>query len=97
MSYKIKKEKNTSQKINEVAKQAGIALMAMAATLGMLESPEHPNARIILPNQPSFALANVNVQFGGGGNQMIREREEAAPHYIDYSTVQRTVSRSGKR
>ena len=70
--------------------------MAAAATIGMLEMPEHPDKRVVVPHQPAFAFATEN----GGNNQqdntLRREREEAGPHYISYSVAQRTPGRTGK-
>ena len=76
-----------------MAMQAGLILMAAAATLGLLELPEHSN-KIVVPNQPAFALS---PQFNDpNGNTLRREREEVAPHYVSYSVTQRTPSRTGK-
>lgn len=66
--------------------------MAAAATLGMLELPDHPN-KIIIISRPVFAQATLNSD---QGNQMRRERDEAAPHYMSYEVAQRTPSRAGK-
>lgn len=97
MSNKTKTSRTAADKLTEAAKQGGIVLMAAAATLGMLELPDRSNARaIIVPNQPAFAMATRNVQDEGQANQILRERYEAAPHYVSYSVSQRTPSRSGK-
>lgn len=95
---KTKKHQTTTDKITETAKQSGYLLMAAAATLGMLELPEHTARQsVIVPNQPVFAMAAQNGQEPGqAGNQMRREREEVAPHYMSYSVAQRTPSRAGK-
>ncbi len=93
MSIKIKNTKTTSEKLNAVAMQAGLVLMTAAATLGMVELPEHPN-KVIVPNQPAFAMATQNTE---QNNPIRREREETSPHYISYSVVQRTAARTGKR
>ena len=89
------KKVTTAEKINQAATQAGFLLMTAAATLGMLDLPNHPERRIVLPNRPIFAFAENNFE-GEGNNPMRREREEAAPHYVSYSVVQRTAPRSGK-
>lgn len=91
-----RKNKNavTLDKINEVASQAGLVLMAAAVTLGMLEMPDHPNSKVIMPSQPSFVLAGENDE---ANNPVRREREDTAPHYISYSEVQRTAARSGRQ
>jgi len=88
------KNNQTLDKLNEVASQAGLVLMTAAVTLGMLELPDHTNSKIILPAQPSFAFAGENEE---ANNPIRREREESAPHYISYSEVQRTASRSGRQ
>ena len=93
MSNKTKNN-STLDKVNEVAAQAGLVLMTAAVTLGMLEMPEHPNSKVIMPNQPSFAFAGENEKTD---NPIRREREESAPHYVSYSEVQRTASRSGRQ
>jgi hypothetical protein len=91
------KNKNsiTLDKLNQVAAQAGLILMTAAVTLGMFELPDHPNSRIVLPNQPALALAGENNE--EANNPIRREREESAPHFISYSEVQRTPSRSGRQ
>jgi len=95
MSVKTKNQ-TTAEKVTEAAKQAGILLMTAAAAVGMLELPDHVDKRVVLPSRPSFVFAENNVE-GENGNTLRREREEVAPHYISYSEVQRTPSRSGKR
>jgi hypothetical protein len=95
MSIKTKNTKTTTDKLNEAAMQGGIVLMAAAATLGMLELPDQQNSKVIVPNQPAFAMA---VQGGDDPNNTLRrEREETTPHFISYSVVQRTAGRTGKR
>ena len=97
MSNKTKNNQNAADKLTEAAKQGGIILMAAAATLGMLELPEHPTSRaIVVPNQPAFAMATNGVQDQSQSNQLRRERDETVQHYISYSVSQRTPSRSGK-
>jgi hypothetical protein len=97
MSNKTKNSQTTTDKLTGAAKQGGIILMAAAATLGMLELPDHTNARaIVVPNQPAFAMATRSINDQNQTNQILRERYEAAPHYISYSETQRTPSRSGK-
>jgi hypothetical protein len=92
MSTKTKTP-TTTDKLYQAAQQTGLLLMTAAVTLGMLELPEHPNAKVILPSQPAFAMANENEQLN---NPIRREKEESAPHYISYSVVQRTPARSGR-
>lgn len=93
---KNKKQKTVTDKIALAAKQSGFLLMAAAATLGMMELPDHPNKRVIAVNQPAFAFAARNTQDEGQGNQMRRERDETVAHYMSYSVAERTPSRSGK-
>ena len=94
MANKTKTSKTAMDQINDATQNAGLLLMTAAVTLGMVELPEHLNNRIVIPNQPSYAQVGNNVQ---NDNTLRREREESAPHYISYSTVQRTPSRTGKR
>lgn len=89
------KKQTASDKFVHVASQAGFMLMAGLATLGMLDLPNHPEKRIVLPARPVFAFAEDNVG-PETANPIRREREEAAPHYVSYSVVQRTAPRSGK-
>ena len=95
MSTKTKTP-TTTEKISQVAAQAGFLLMAGVATIGMLDLPDHPDKRVVLPSRPAFAFAENNIE-AEGNNPIRREREEVAPHYISYSVVQRTATRSGKR
>jgi hypothetical protein len=91
---KTKIENSTIDQLGKIAGQAGLILMTAAVTLGMLDLPDHPAAKIILPNQPAFVFAADNEE---ANNPVRREREESAPHYISYSESQRTASRSGKQ
>jgi len=93
MLTKTKKVKTTTDTVAEFSQQLGMLLMTAAATVGMLELPDHPGTKIALPNQPIFARVTENEE---NNNPLRREREEAAPHYISYSVTQRTPSRSGK-
>jgi hypothetical protein len=87
------KKQLTVEMMKYLGQQMGTALMAGAVTVGMLELPDHMNTRITVPSQPAFVFAEEN---SGGNNQLRREREETAPHFISYSEVQRTPSRSGR-
>lgn len=93
MSETNKNINTTARTLGELGQQIGLVLMATAATVGMLELPDHMNAKIALPNQPVFARVTEN---GENNNPLRREREETAPHFISYSVAQRTPSRSGK-
>lgn len=90
-------ENNTTTNfdIREVAKHTGIVLMTVAATLGMVELPEHPNSKVALSTQPSFVFATENVSAEHQSSQR-REREESGPHYVSYSAAQRTPGRTGR-
>lgn len=92
MVRKNKKEL-TIELAKYLAQQMGTALMAGAVTVGMLELPDHMNSKIVVPNQPAFVFAEEN---NTDNSQLRREREETAPHFISYSEVQRTASRSGR-
>jgi hypothetical protein len=94
MSKNTKNQLSTSEKLTDLAQQAGVLLMAGAITVGMIEMPDHPNNKVILPNQPAMAVVGGNN--GGDNNPVQREREETAPHFISYSVVQRTASRAGR-
>jgi hypothetical protein len=95
MSTKTKIAK--SDRVADVATQAGMVLMTAAATIGILELGTHPNKQIVVPGQPKLAFetnqAGVNPQ---ETNPLRREREETAPHYISYNVNQRTPGRTGK-
>jgi hypothetical protein len=78
--------------LTEMSQHIGMALMAAAATIGMLELPEHPNARVVVPSQPALVAVEATEN-----NPLRREREEMAPHHISYSETQRTPGRTGKQ
>jgi hypothetical protein len=86
--------KTTTETLTTISQQIGIVLMTAAATVGMLELPDHLGAKVVVPNQPAFAFASESTE---GANPLRREREESAPHYISYSVSQRTPGRYGKR
>ena len=95
MSNKTKTN-NPIDTIQDTATQAGIVLMAAAATLGLMEVPHDPEKRAIVPHQPAFAVVTEAVDPTPGGENMRREREEVHPHYHGYSASQRTPGRTGK-
>jgi hypothetical protein len=82
------------ERLNQLATQVGMTLMAAATITGMLELPNHPNSRVVLPGQPVFAWANENDELN---NPVRREKEESAPHFISYAISQRTVPRASKK
>lgn len=90
-----KQQTTTTFNIQEVAKNAGLVMMTLAATIGMVELPEHPNSKIVVNAQPAFAFATNNTGTEHQSSQR-REREESGPHYISYSAAQRTPGRTGK-
>ncbi len=94
MSIKNKKTNTTAENLNTVAMQAGLLLMTAAATLGMVELPEHPN-KVIVSSQPIFAMSS-NSSDSDHPNPLRREREETAVHYVSYSVAQRTPGRTGR-
>jgi hypothetical protein len=85
----------TPEKALALAQQAGIILMTAAVTLGMTETSNRTNARIIVPNQPSFAMATEQDE--QNNNVLRRESEESEKSYVSYSVTQRTPARSGRR
>jgi hypothetical protein len=95
MSNKNKNEtvSEFSEKVTDISQRLGLSLMTLAATVGMIELPNHLNGRIVLPNQPVYVRVADNAQ---ANNPLRREREENVTHYISYSVAQRTPSRSGK-
>lgn len=95
MPTKTKNIPTKTDKALEIAQQAGLLLMSAAVTLGMLELPANPDKRVILPNQPAFALANDKGQ-SNNNNTLRRESQETEQHYISYSVAQRTPARSGR-
>lgn len=95
MPTKTKNTKTPIETLAQVSQQAGLLLMAAAVTIGMIELPEHPNNKVVVPNQPAFAIAN-NGGDANPNNPLRRESEETGPHYISYSVNQRTPSRTGK-
>lgn len=90
------KTSTIQQRLADVATQSGMLLMATAATIGMLELPEQPDKRVVVPHQPAFAFATENSDNKLQDNSLRREREETGPHYISYSVAQRTPGRTGK-
>lgn len=95
MSTKTKNDKTSKEVLGELSQQLGLVLMTAAVTFGMLEMPEH-STKVIVPNQPAFALAHENGGGDGANNTLRREREETGPHYISYSVAQRTPGRHGR-
>ena len=93
MSTNINTIQKTSRNLVSLAEQVGMLLMATATVTGMMELPNHPNNRVILPGQPSFAMATENEE---QNNPIRREREETEQHYISYSVSQRTPGRASK-
>lgn len=95
MAKKTKTQQALDQ-VQDVATNVGLVLMTAAATVGVMEIPEHPN-KIALPNAPIMALPGAS---GGQGtepaNRIRTEREETEAHYISYSVAQRTPGRTGK-
>jgi hypothetical protein len=80
--------------LTHLAAQLGIVLMTAATVTGMMELPNHPNNKVVLPGQPAYILASEDEEIN---NPVRREREETAPHFISYSETQRTTSRAAKK
>jgi hypothetical protein len=92
---KNKNSKTTQDKVQELAMQGGIVLMAAAATVGLLAPDDFHNRNVTVPNQPALALAGQQAN-SEGNNPLRREREETGPHYVSYSVTQRTPGRTGR-
>jgi hypothetical protein len=95
---KNKKPQTKTNRLSHAAAQAGYLLMAGIATIGMTDTLDHLNNRVVVPGQPVFAYENVGPEPNDqGNNSMRREREDLESHYISYSVVQRTARRTGRR
>lgn len=95
MSTKTNIQKTTDQ-INQAAANAGLALMAAATTIGLVQLPTEPDKKVIVPtNKPAFATVD-NVPGYFEENQLRRERDEIHPQSISYSVNQRTPGRAGR-
>jgi hypothetical protein len=92
MSIKNKNQ-SLAEKMANLGAQAGIVLMAAATTVGVMDMQDHQRIKVVVPNQPTFAFETESTE---NNNPMQREREEVAPHYVSYNTIQRTPSRHGK-
>ena len=91
MSEKIKIQNNTVENFKLAAAHTGLAVMALAATLGVIEGTDQFEKRALVA-QPSYAQAEFKYE----NNNQRRERDEVGPHYLGYSVSQRTPGRSGK-
>lgn len=96
MSNKIKTP-STIETFASVAKQTSLLLMTAAATIGMVELPEHPNNRVAMLAQPVTVFASPTLNEAENNNAIRRERDETAPHYISYNVGQRTPGRMGRQ
>jgi hypothetical protein len=95
MSTKTKTDKIDT--IAENLQNVGIGLMAVAATIGMVELPQEERRAIIVPHQPAFAF-NEPANGEQGNNPLRREKEnEVGQHFVSFNSVQRTPARSGKQ
>jgi hypothetical protein len=84
----------TIQSLQSISQQVGMLLMVIATALGILELPDHPSRRLVIPSHSVFAyVSNIADQ---KENPLRREKEESAPHYISYSVAQRTPGRTGR-
>ncbi len=91
---KTKKSKIYTEALTDAAQRLGLAAMSAALVLSVLELPDDAK-RVILPSQPAPVWANSGDN-SNDNNPIRREREETAPHFISYSEIQRTPSRSGR-
>lgn len=80
-----------SKALVTTAQRIGLVVMGAAMAFSVLDLADEAK-RIVLPTQPVLVGAENN----SNDNQLRREREETAPHFISYSEVQRTPSRSGR-
>lgn len=78
-----------------LSKNAGMLLMSVATVTGMLELSTHNLANKVAPQQAAYSFAGNNLNYDTN-NPLRREKEEAGPHYISFSTAQRTPGRTGK-
>ena len=92
MSIKNKNQ-SISEKLANIGTQAGVVMMAAAATVGVMDMQGHERIKVVIPNQPIFAYETNNTE---SNNPIQREREEVAPHFISYNVTQRTPGRHGK-
>lgn len=83
-----------TEQVSKISGQIGMLLMTAAAVTGMLELPSHPNNRVIVPNQPIFESSSIYNELN---DPIRREREDPAPHYVNYSVTQRTHSRAANK
>ncbi len=74
--------------------ELSILVMALAATIGMVDMRSQTRVRAIFPTQPALSFETVDT---GSNNPILREREESGPHYVSYNVSQRTASRHGKK
>ena len=94
MSNQNKNAQPLTDTIQTLGRNIGILLMTGAATVGMLELPDHPN-RVALTPQPVFAVINDNNEMN---NPLRREREEETADYtLTYNISQRSPSTAGKK
>jgi len=91
---KTKIPKIDADMVSDAVQRAGLVAMSAALTLCLLEMPDDAK-RAILPMRTVPVWANAGQQ-GSDTNPIRREREETAPHFISYSEVQRTPTRSGR-
>lgn len=82
-----------TDKLAEITQQAGVLAMTTAALLSVIQLPDQPKKLAILPKAMTLAPALAEEDT----NQLRREQEETAPHYISYSVAQRTPARSGRQ
>lgn len=91
---KTKKSKTSSITLSETIQNLGLLLMSAALTVSVFEVPDDAK-KVVLPTRPAPVWAEAGGQ-SNDNNPIRREREDTTPHYISYSEVQRTPSRSGR-
>lgn len=81
-----------SEQILRTLEWVGMLLMTSATLTGLVDLPSHLSGHQ-MKTQKEFAFVTQTANLS---NPMLRERDEAGPHYITYA-INRTVARSGKR
>jgi hypothetical protein len=88
----IKTLENTTLDITKAVEWLGVMTMTVATLTGLAELPNFINSHTSTIRS-EFALVSQTVNTN---NPLLREKDEAGPHYVTY-TNSRTPYRSGKR
>ncbi|HUA13637.1 MAG TPA: hypothetical protein VL989_04000 [Candidatus Sulfotelmatobacter sp.] len=95
MSNKTKIEKTTLEKMSQLSTQLGVLLMSVATTVGMIEINNHVKTQVLTPARAVVSSEN-QVEENYNSSNLVKDRDDVAPHFISYSETQRTPSRSGR-